>query len=113
MAVVSVVLALLVLASTLMYFVEHSAQPEKFSSIPATFYWSAVTVTTLGYGDVFPVTNLGRLLSGVIALLGVGIFALPAGILGSGFVEQIHRRNAHAEHTCPHCGGDLTGDLPS
>ena len=113
MAVVSVVVALLVVASTLMYFVEHSVQPDKFSSIPATFYWSVVTVTTLGYGDVFPVTNLGRLLSGVIALLGVGIFALPAGILGSGFVEQIQRRNAHAEHTCPHCGGDLTGDLPS
>ena len=87
MAVVSVVVALLVVASTLMYFVEHSVQPDKFSSIPATFYWSVVTVTTLGYGDVFPVTNLGRLLSGVIALLGVGIFALPAGILGSGFVE--------------------------
>jgi voltage-gated potassium channel len=112
MAVVSVVAALLVLASTLMYFAEHSVQPEKFSSIPATFYWSVVTVTTLGYGDVFPVTNIGRLLSGIIALLGVGIFALPAGILGSGFVEQIHRRHAETEHTCPHCGGDLTGNSP-
>ena len=110
MAVVSVVGALLVLASTLMYFVEHSVQPEKFRSIPATFYWSVATVTTLGYGDVVPVTNLGRLLSGVIALLGVGIFALPAGILGSGFVEQIQRRHEHEEHTCPHCGGDLTGN---
>ena len=108
-AVVSVVGALLVLASALMYFVEHAAQPEQFPSIPATFYWSVATVTTLGYGDVVPVTNLGRLLSGVIALLGVGIFALPAGILGSGFVEQIQRRHEREEHTCPHCGGDLGG----
>ena len=109
LAVVSVVGALLVLASTLMYFLEHAAQPEKFSSIPATFYWGVITITTVGYGDVAPVTNLGRLLAGVIALLGVGIFALPAGILGSGFVEQIHRRQSLAAQTCPHCGGKIGG----
>ena len=112
MAVVSVVVALLILASSLMYFIEHSAQPEKFSSIPATLWWSVVTVTTLGYGDVVPATPLGRLLSGIIALLGVGIFALPAGILGSGFVEQVHRRHAHSARTCPHCGGEIAETSP-
>ena len=112
MAVVSVVGALLVLSSTLMYFIEHAAQPEKFSSIPATMWWSVVTVTTVGYGDVAPITPLGRVLAGVIALLGVGIFALPAGILGSGFVEQVHRRHAHSIATCPHCGGEIQPSSP-
>ena len=113
LAVVSVVGALLVLASSLMYFIEHVAQPDKFSSIPETMWWSVITVTTVGYGDVAPITPLGRILAGLIALLGVGIFALPAGILGSGFVEQVHQRHAHsAETTCPHCGGELTPNAP-
>ena len=104
LAVVSVVGALLVLASSLMFYVENSAQPEKFSSIPSTMWWGIITVTTVGYGDVSPVTPLGRLLAGVIALLGIGIFALPAGILGSSFMEQVNRRRARAVRTCPHCG---------
>ena len=108
LAVVSVVAALLVLASSLMFYLEHSAQPEKFSSIPATMWWSIITVTTVGYGDVAPVTPWGRLLAGVIALLGIGIFALPAGILGSGFMEQVaQRRSRPIIRTCPHCGLDL------
>ena len=112
LAVVSVVGALIVLASSLMYFVEHTAQPEKFSSIPAAMWWSVITVTTVGYGDVSPVTPLGRLLAGFVALLGVGMFALPAGILGSGFVEQVHRRHAHSSTTCPHCGGEIVQTSP-
>ncbi len=113
LAVVSVVGALLVLASSLMYVVEHTAQPEKFTSIPATFYWSVITITTVGYGDVAPVTNFGRVLAGGIALLGVGIFALPAGILGSGFVEQIQRRHSLSSQICPHCGGEILGNSRS
>ncbi len=108
LGVVSVVAALLVLASSLMYYIEQSAQPDKFSSIPATMWWSIITVTTVGYGDVAPVTPWGRLLAGVIALLGIGIFALPAGILGSGFMEQVNRRRTPATTSCPRCGLDLT-----
>ena len=108
LAVVSVVGALLVLASSLMFYVEHSAQPDKFPSIPATMWWGIITVTTVGYGDVAPITALGRLLAGVIALLGIGIFALPAGILGSGFMEQVALRGAPTViRTCPHCGLDI------
>lgn len=107
LAVVSVVGALLILASSLMYYVEQSAQPEEFSSIPATMWWGIITVTTVGYGDIAPVTSLGRLLAGVIALLGIGIFALPAGILGSGFMEQVGRRRNSSGRTCPHCGKDI------
>ena len=108
LAVVSVLGVLLVLASSLMYFVEQSAQPDKFSSIPAAMWWSIITVTTVGYGDVAPITPAGRLLAGVIALLGIGIFALPAGILGSSFMEQVNRRRSPPViRTCPHCGRDI------
>ena len=108
LAVVSVVGALLVVASSLMFYIEHEAQPQEFSSIPATMWWSIITVTTVGYGDVAPITTLGRLLAGAIALLGIGIFALPAGILGSSFMEQVAaRRRARAVRNCPHCGRDI------
>ena len=90
-----------------MFYVERAAQPDKFSSIPAAMWWSIITVTTVGYGDVAPITPLGRLLAGVIALLGIGIFALPAGILGSGFMEQVARRQEPSSSICPHCGRDI------
>lgn len=108
LATVSVIGALLVMASSLMYFVEGPAQPEKFASIPAAMWWSVITITTVGYGDVAPVTPLGRLLSGVIALLAVGIIALPAGIMGSGFWEQVSRDGGG--RVCPHCGGEIGQD---
>ena len=78
---------LLVLVSSAMYYVERSAQPDAFSSIPATLWWGFVTLTTVGYGDIYPVTPLGQLLAGVSAFLGIGLFALPASILASGFIE--------------------------
>ncbi len=96
--ILGILVFLLVVASSLMYFVEHEAQPEKFTSIPATMWWAIVTLTTVGYGDLAPITPLGRILAGVMAVLGIGMFALPAGILGSGFVEEMGRR------TCPQCG---------
>jgi voltage-gated potassium channel len=95
---------LLTIASSLMYFAEHGAQPDAFSSIPASLWWGVVTLTTVGYGDVTPVTPLGRLLGGAIALLGVGLVALPASILASGFVEEATERDY-----CPHCGEPLDG----
>ena len=68
-----------------MYFVENEAQPVAFSSIPATMWWGVATLTTVGYGDVYPITSLGKLMAGIMAILGVGLFALPAGILANGF----------------------------
>jgi len=107
MGVISVLAVTLLLASSLMYFIEESAQPDKFSSIPATMWWGIITVTTVGYGDVSPVTPAGQILAGVIALLGIAIFALPAGILGSGFMEQLTRNGSPAVSVCPHCGMEL------
>jgi voltage-gated potassium channel len=88
----TIVLVMLIIASSLMYYVEHEVQPEAFSSIPATMWWGVATLTTVGYGDVYPVTGLGRLLGAFIAILGVGIFALPAGIIASGFEYEVRKR---------------------
>ncbi len=100
------VMALVVIASTLMYAVEHDAQPKAFPSIPGAIWWGIVTMTTVGYGDVYPITALGKVVAGISVLLGVGLFALPAGILASGFQEEIaiEKKKLAGEKRCPHCG---------
>jgi len=103
-------LVLLLMASCLMYSAENEAQPEQFSDIPAAMWWAVATLTTVGYGDVYPVTPLGRLLGAVVAILGIGLFALPTGILGSGFIEEIQARRESP--VCPHCGRPLDGEDP-
>lgn len=97
------VIVLLVLSASLMYFVEHPYQPEVFSSIPATMWWAVVTLSTVGYGNVLPVTPFGKVLAGVVAVLGISLFALPAGIIASGFIEQVQRKRRKGDY-CPHCG---------
>lgn len=101
-------LILLVFASGLMYFFENKVQPQAFASIPAAMWWGVATLTTVGYGDIYPITPIGKLVGGVIAILGIGMFALPAGILASGFAEEIQNRKNAKQEVCPHCGGDLT-----
>lgn len=98
---------LLVIVSSLMYYVENKAQPEAFSSIPAAMWWGVATLTTVGYGDVYPVTTLEKFLGAVIAILGIGMFALPAGILGGGFVEEMQKKRDKQQKTCPHCGKSI------
>jgi voltage-gated potassium channel len=98
---------LLIVASITMYFAEHDAQPEVFSSVPAAMWWAVVTLTTVGYGDIYPVTPLGKLFGSIIALLGIGFFALPAGLLAAGFAEEIHRER-EGKKCCPHCGKELS-----
>ena len=93
-------------ASTLVYFVEHPAQPDKFSSIPATMWWSVSTLTTVGYGDLIPITPMGKILAGVISLISIGLFALPAGILASGITEEIRKKKRGKKH-CPYCDHEL------
>lgn len=93
---------ILVIISSLMFYVENPYQPEVFSSIPATMWWGIATLTTVGYGDMVPLTALGKILSGVFAIVGFGLLALPAGILSSGFFEIMHRPESK-KHKCPHC----------
>lgn len=84
-----VTFVLLLVSSTIMWYVEGEEQPELFPNILASFWWAIATLTTVGYGDVFPITPLGKFLSGFIALLGIGLVALPAGILSSAFIEKL------------------------
>ncbi len=96
------IMFMLVIISTIMFYVEHEAQPAIFSSIPATMWWGIATLTTVGYGDMVPITVLGKVLGGMFAVVGFGLLALPAGILSSGFFEIMYsNRNTK---TCPHCG---------
>lgn len=100
------IMFVLIFISFIMFYAENAAQPEKFSSIPATLWWGVETLTTVGYGDMVPVTPLGKLLGGLFAIAGVGILALPAGILSSGFFEVLYTKNKKGQK-CPHCGKDI------
>ena len=86
-----IMLVLLLFASTGVYFLEREAQPDAFGSIPAAAWWALATLTTVGYGDVVPVTPWGKVLGGVVMLLGVGMFALPIAIIATGFSQESSR----------------------
>jgi voltage-gated potassium channel len=81
-------LFLLILSSSVMYEVENAIQPEKFSSVPATMWWSVASLTTMGYGDIYPISTVGKFLAGVVAVLGIGIFAIPTGIIAAGLSKS-------------------------
>lgn len=85
----TLLLILLIFASTMMYYIEYEPDKPGFQSIPETMWWGVATLTTVGYGDVYPITALGKLLGAVIAILGVGLFALPAGIIAGGFESEL------------------------
>lgn len=112
-----VVSFLMVISSVLMYDAEHEAQPEVFNNALSGLWWAIATLTTVGYGDIFPVTAIGRVMSAIIALLGIGLVAVPTGIITAGFSEQISQKQAEAEKSakaldedkkyCPYCGHKL------
>lgn len=121
--VVFLMVFLMVISATLMFFVEGEVQPNHFKNIPQTMWWAVSTLTTVGYGDVVPMTVVGKVLGSVISILGIGLFALPTGILASGFTEELRRHQAEkkgreeAEREeregpdesiyCRHCGKKL------
>lgn len=110
LGVVVVLLALLVvISSCLVFYAEHDTQPEAFPDIPSTMYWSVITITTVGYGDIYPVTVMGKIFGAFVALLGIGAVALPTGILVAGFFEELEERKAHQKRglICPHCGKEI------
>lgn len=80
---------LLILAASMGYLLEHEAQPEKFENIPQSIYWAVITLASVGYGDISPVTPWGRAMTAVVALLGIGIFAIPAALLASAFSDEL------------------------
>lgn len=86
-----------------MYFAEKDVQPDAFVSIPHSMWWAVASLTTVGYGDIYPVSPLGKLMASVIALLGIGFVALPTGILSSGYIEELKNERSRS--------GDDIGDL--
>lgn len=96
---------LIIFTSSLMYYVENPAQPDKFPNIISSIWWAVATLTTVGYGDVYPITAIGKFLSGVIAILGIGIVALPTGIISSGFMSEMNSKRK--TKICPHCGKEI------
>lgn len=107
---------MILLSASVMYFIEHDIQPEKFPNIFASFWWAVATLTTIGYGDVYPITGWGQLLAAITALFGIGLVAIPTGIVSMGFMEEIQKKKADKDkeeqkddpyNYCPHCGKKL------
>lgn len=102
-----IVFLMMIVAAVVMYNIENEAQPETFSNAFDALWWAVATLTTVGYGDIYPVTALGKILSGIIAILGIGIVAVPTGIISAGFIEQIDedkKADEDKKKYCPYCG---------
>lgn len=92
------------LASSLLYQFEHQRQPEVFSSVPATFWWATVTFNTIGYGDMVPLTSLGRLFASLVSVFGIGVFALPTAIVIAAIIESSAVGSPYVCDACGHHG---------
>lgn len=107
-----VLVLLMIISSVIIYNMEHIAQPDKFQNAFSGLWWAISTITTVGYGDIYPITALGKVLSAVIAILGIGLVAVPSGIISAGFIEEIGEKNGDSEqkeekHYCPYCGKNI------
>jgi len=110
--VIGVIIAtiILILSSSALFFVEYEAQPVKFASIPDAMWWAVITLTTVGYGDVYPMTGPGKIIGAIVAISGIGLIAFPAGLFASGFAESIQKRRKRKTDKpiiCPQCGAEF------
>jgi voltage-gated potassium channel len=106
----SVGIILMLLSSVLMYYIENDDQPDVFENAFSGLWWAIATLTTVGYGDIYPITVLGKILGAFIAIFGIGLIAVPSGIISAGFVEQISdkkEKNDDKKNYCPYCGKRL------
>ena len=92
-----VLILIVILAASLGYLFEHEAQPDKFENIPQSIYWAVITLASMGYGDISPVTGLGRAFTAILSMLGIALFAIPAGLLASAFTDQLRIDRAEFE----------------
>lgn len=90
---IGLAIGLLIFGATLLYWIEGTLQPDKFGSIPRSLWWAVITLTTIGYGDVYPITSAGKIVAGMVALVGIGVIALPTGILAAAFSDALQRDN--------------------
>lgn len=93
LAALMIMATLLVFSSSVAYVLEHKVQPDAFGSIPQAMWWAVATLTTVGFGDVTPITPLGKVFGGLLMVLGIGMYALPAGILATGFAREFRKRD--------------------
>ena len=133
--IMGVIIIIMIISSFLMFYAENKAQQEQFPNVLSCLWWAVVTMTTIGYGDVYPVTVAGNVIGSIMALLGIGLVAMPTGIISAGFLEKVNERKeqkrkeaeenakadrekaaveheGHAEisdqkHYCPYCGHKL------
>jgi voltage-gated potassium channel len=102
---------LLIISGFVMFSIENKVQPDVFPDVFASLWWAVITLTTVGYGDIYPVTALGKVINGFVAVLGIGLITLPAGIISAGFIEKISRtKKEHKKEICPHCGKEIVHD---
>jgi voltage-gated potassium channel len=110
-AILFVLLLTLTISASMMYMIEGEAQPDQFVSIPAAMWWSIETLTTVGYGDMVPITPLGKLMGGIVSVVGIVALALFTGLITVGFMDQLRvrrgQRHKPADEVCPHCGHRL------
>jgi voltage-gated potassium channel len=133
--IMGVIIIIMIISSFLMFYAENKAQQEQFPNVLSCLWWAVVTMTTIGYGDVYPVTVAGKVIGSIMALLGIGLVAMPTGIISAGFLEKVNERKeqkrkeaednakvdrekadveheGHADisdqkHYCPYCGHKL------
>ncbi len=89
---------LVILMASLGYLFEHAAQPDKFENIPTAIYWAVITLASVGYGDISPITPMGRLMTTLMAFIGLGLFAVPASILASAFMQELQAQKQAIEN---------------
>jgi voltage-gated potassium channel len=85
------IFVILIISCVMMFYAEHEAQPEVFSTISNTLWWGVTTLTTVGYGDMYPVTLLGRIIATMLSMLGIGVFAIPSGLIGASFIDEMRQ----------------------
>lgn len=130
--IMGLIVIIMIISSFIMFYAEHDTQPEAFPNVLGCLWWAVVTMTTIGYGDVYPITLIGKIVGSIMALLGIGLVAMPTGIISAGFLEKVNEKKekklAIAEekrkneekaagehpaaaddqkHYCPYCGHRL------
>lgn len=103
-------LTIMIVASILMYTAEYEAQPEVFSNALSGLWWAVITLTTVGYGDIYPVTVLGKVIGAFFSIVSIALIAVPTGIISAGFIESSQKRRTESKktkHFCPFCGENI------
>jgi voltage-gated potassium channel len=105
-----IIFIMMIISSMLLYTVENNAQPDVFGDAVSGLWWAITTMSTIGFGDIYPVTPLGKVINSIFSLLNIGLLAIPTGIISSGFIENRHESRSYKhikKHFCPHCGKNL------